>query len=143
LGCPVIYYDPFRTHPLGEPWVHVKKLEDLVKQADIITLHAPAQKDNNSILNGSLLGQCRRNVIIINTARGSLIDERGLINALDNGTVRAAGLDVLPKEPYEGPLLGYPQVIITPHVASNTVESREQMETEALVNLISALEEPV
>ena len=72
------------------------------------------------------------------TARGSLIDEKALIESLDTGIVSAAGLDVFSTEPYKGELLKYFQVIVTPHVASNTIESRQQMEMDAVEHIINA-----
>ena len=82
----------------------------------------------------------KKGVIIINTARGSLIDETALIQVISSGQVAAAGLDVFPNEPYTGKLLDFPQVVMTPHVASNTNESRQQMEIEAIRNMIEVLE---
>lgn len=140
LGCSVTYYDPYNPKPVSESWTKVSTIEELLTKADIITLHTPAQGNNRPLLTESLLARCRPNSIIINTARGSLIDENGLIKALDTGIVCAAGLDVLPQEPYSGRLLNYPQVVLTPHIASNTSESRSQMEKEALDNLVSAME---
>jgi D-3-phosphoglycerate dehydrogenase len=92
------------------------------------------------ILDEEAFHSIKRGVIIINTARGSLIDEDALLRAIHNGTVAGAGLDVFQTEPYRGPLLACPQVIATPHVASNTLESREEMENEAVGNLLEALE---
>jgi D-3-phosphoglycerate dehydrogenase len=84
---------------------------------------------------------CKTGVILINTARGSLVSEEDLVLALSEGKVSAAGLDVFSSEPYHGPLLSFPQVVMTPHVASNTAESRAEMEMEAVQNLISAFRE--
>jgi len=86
-----------------------------------------------------LLSHAKKGIIIINTARGSLIDEHALITSLESGKVAAAGLDVFAVEPYNGELLKFSQVIVTPHVASNTIEARMQMEEEAVNNLIEGL----
>jgi len=136
LGCRVIAYDPYRKDPAPGGIRLAPSLADLVAGVDILTLHATAQPGGGPILDGTLLGQCRRGVVIVNAARGSLIDEDALVRALEEGRVAAAGLDVFPREPYRGPLLRFPQVTATPHVASNTVETRREMEMEAVENLI-------
>lgn len=138
LGCKIQYYDPFLQSLPPDTWKSVPSLEDLVKTSDIISLHAPPNSDGSPLIDSSILKKCKNGVIIINTARGVLIDESALELAIQEGIVASAGLDVFSKEPYSGTLLKYPQVIITPHVASNTVESREQMEWEAVKNIIRA-----
>lgn len=139
MGCRICYYDPFSTTNPHPAWTRMKTLGDLLAKAEIITLHAPAQKDNAPIMNEEAFNQCRHGVLVINTARGSLVDETALYKALKTGRVAGAGLDVASREPYDGPLLGFPQVIVTPHVATNTVESRREMEMEAVNNLIKGL----
>lgn len=138
LGCRIQFYDPFLKSLPAESWTAVQSLEDLVKTSDIISLHAPPKNDGSPLIDAALLHKCRKGLIIINTARGALIDESALESAIREGIIASAGLDVFVKEPYSGILLKYPQVIITPHVASNTVESREQMEQEAVNNIINA-----
>jgi len=138
LGCSIIYFDPLRATAPQMQFRAVASLKELVESADIITLHTPAQE--KPVLTGEVFGCCKKGVIVINTARGSLIDEAALIAALESGTVSAAGLDVFPYEPYTGELLAFDSVIATPHVASNTIESRRQMEMEAVDNMLQALE---
>jgi D-3-phosphoglycerate dehydrogenase len=140
LGCRIIWHDPWCRDELPGSWVQKARLEDLLAEADIITIHAAAQENQKPILDQNSLSLCRNGVIIINTARASFIDEKALENALTTGRVSAACLDVQAKEPYDGPLLRSGNVIITPHVASNTLESRRQMEMEAVKNLADALE---
>lgn len=139
LGCSIIFFDPFISQTPNPTWEKAESLDKLLTCADIITLHVPAQKDNSPLLNREAFNQCRKGVIIVNTARGSLVDEQALFDALSSGKVAGAGLDVVIKEPYYGPLLSFPQVIITPHVASNTTESRRAMEHEAVENLIKTI----
>jgi D-3-phosphoglycerate dehydrogenase len=141
LGCRVLVHDPYREGP-DQPGVKfLASLEDLAGEADILTLHASAQPGGRPLLDGHLLSRCRRGIVIVNTARGSLIDEAALVHALEEGRVAAAGLDVFPSEPYSGPLLRFPQVIATPHVASNTTETRREMEMEAVENLLHGVGE--
>ncbi len=139
LGCSIAYFDP---SPRGTPratWRNVSSLQELAASSDILTLHTPAQPGNRPLIDAGILAGCKKGIIIINTARGSLIDEEAMISALDDGTIAGAGLDALPSEPYTGPLLFYPQVIATPHVASNTLETRGRMESEAVEQVIAAI----
>jgi D-3-phosphoglycerate dehydrogenase len=137
LGCTIYYYDPYiRSSPPSE-WISVPSLENLVSSIEVVSLHTSSQKEGSAIFDSRVFAQCRKGIIVINTARGSLIDERALVDALDAGIVAAAGLDVFSKEPYDGELLKYPHVIVTPHVASNTIESRQQMEMESVEHIIN------
>jgi D-3-phosphoglycerate dehydrogenase len=136
LGTKIVYYDPLVKKNMPEKWVQINNLDDLFQTADIISLHSSPQSGNLPVLDKNAFARCKAGVVIINTARGSLIDEKALIHALDSGIISSAGLDVVSIEPYKGPLLDYPQVVITPHVASNTVESRQQMEIEAVENML-------
>jgi len=140
LGCHIGYYDPFVEEPPRKSWQRSDSLTGLASGSDILTLHTPAQPDHRPLLDAAVLGSCRKGIIIINSARGSLIDEEAMISLLDNGTIAGAGLDVLPSEPYTGSLLSYPQVIATPHIASFTQETRSLMEQEAVAQIITALE---
>jgi len=139
LGCRIIYHDPFMTEKLDKAWRCADTLAELLENADIVSLHLPPQKDNKPILDKRAFEKCREGLVVINTARGSLIDEGALIQAIENGIIWGVGLDVFSFEPYTGKLLDYPQVVVTPHVASNTIESRQQMEMEAVNNLINEL----
>lgn len=78
---------------------------------------------------------------MLNAARGGLIDERALLESLNDGRIAGAWLDAFDEEPYRGPLTSYPQVILTPHVGSYTQECRRRMELEAVNNLLVALGE--
>jgi len=139
LGCAVSFFDPHPGGTPGKTWEPASSLRDLAAASDILTLHTPAQPGNLPLLDAPFFAACKRGIIIINTARGSLINEEAMMAALEDGTVAGAGLDVLPREPYSGPLLSCPQVIVTPHVASNTLETRARMELEAVEQAIGAL----
>lgn len=138
LGCRIGFYDPDSRAKAKKEWVSYPSLQKLAGDSDIITVHAAPQEDKGALLDKKFFSSCKKGVVLVNTARGSLVDEPALEEALANGTVSAAGLDVFATEPYCGPLLKYPQVVVTPHVASNTRESRQQMEMEAVDNLIKA-----
>jgi len=141
LGCKIRYYDPFVSDRKGIIGTRCELLEGLLRGSDIITLHTPPLPNNRPLLDERLFESCKKGCIIINTSRGSLLAEDGLLHALDSGRVSAAALDVFWNEPYHGPLLLRPEVIMTPHVASNTLESRWQMEKEAVENIFRAMQE--
>ena len=139
LGCKIMYYDPFMAGESNNKWRRAESLYELLENADIVTLHLPPQKENKPILDIKAFEKCREGLVVINTARGSLIDEDALVQAIEKGVIWGAGLDVFPNDPYTGKLLDYPQIVVTPHVASNTIESRQQMEIEAINNMINEL----
>jgi len=138
-GGKIWYFDPVAKNGLPDSWSRCDSLESLVADVDILSLHSPPLADKKPIIEEKLLSHAKKGMIIINTARGSLIDEAALTKALESGLVAGAALDVFSEEPYSGGLLKFPQVIVTPHVASNTHETRSQMEIEAVNNLIEGM----
>lgn len=139
LGCKIYFYDPFLPDNLDTKWIRMDTLHDMLKSVDIVTLHVPSQSDDKAIMDEEAFEYCKNGAVVINTSRGPLIDEDALIQAIEDGKVWGCGLDVFSHEPYDGKLLDYPQVVTTPHVASNTIESRQEMEKEAIENLINEL----
>ena len=111
-------------------------LRDALKEADIISIHSSGTA---CLLGKNEFELMKHGVYILNAARGEMIDEKELINALDTGKVAGAWLDTYSEEPYTGPLCNYPQVILTPHVGSYTKECRSSMEMEAVKNLLKGL----
>lgn len=136
FGCRISYFDPYTTQHANPAWKQQPSVKDLVRDIDILSLHASAAPDTPPIIDADVLSCCKKGIIIINTARGSLIDEVALADGLRSDQVSGAGLDVFRNEPYSGELLSFSQVVATPHVASNTTESRDEMEMEAADNLI-------
>ena len=119
LGMSVMVYDPYlEAAPVGR----LVGLDQLWAEADVISLHAPSTPETRHIINAASLAAMRPGVIIINCARGTLIDQEALLVALDSGRVAGAGLDVTDPEPLppDHPLLGRDTVVVTPHVASTT-----------------------
>ncbi len=119
LGMKILVYDPYlETAPVGE----LVGLDQLWASADVISLHAPATAETRHIINTDSLTAMRPGVVIINCARGALVDQEALLAALDSGHVGGAGLDVTEPEPLppDHPLLGRDNVVVTPHVASTT-----------------------
>lgn len=113
-------------------------MEDLLKHADFITLHVPAQ--DGYVIGKEELNMMKDNVGIINAARGGVIDEVALVEALDNGKVLFAGLDVFEKEPTpEIQLLMHPKISLTPHIGAATLEAQDRIGTELAEQIISLM----
>jgi len=110
-------------------------LDEALPQADIITIHSSGEE---CILNTREFSLMETGVFLLNAARGGLISEEALLEALREGKVAGAWLDTFTNEPYSGSLCQYQNVILTPHIGSYTYECRRQMETEAVENLIKA-----
>jgi D-3-phosphoglycerate dehydrogenase len=119
--------------------VEVCSLDRLLAEADIVTLHLPSQKGMGYFLDAPRIAAMKQNTVLVNTARGDLVDEGALLRALQEGRLAGAALDTFEKEPYTGPLAALPQVVLTPHMASYAVESRGTMEREAADNLVRGL----
>lgn len=114
-------------------------LEPLLSEADIVTLHMPSQKGAGHFLDAARIGLMKRGAVLVNTARGGLVDEAALAQAICDGRLGGAALDTYEKEPYAGPLAELPQVVLTAHMGSYAEESRGIMEREAADNLYKGL----
>jgi D-3-phosphoglycerate dehydrogenase len=129
LGMHVIAHDPFIAERAAQD-VDVKlvSLNDLYAAADVISLHATLNKTTRDMINREAFSQMKAGVLLVNCARGELVDEAALLAALESGKVAGAGLDVFREEPSKNlPLLGHPKVIATPHLAASTIEAQEQV----------------
>ena len=135
FGMKVIAYDAFGS---GDELV---SLEDLLAQSDVISLHCPLTKENTGLINKDTIAQMKDGVMIINTARGPLINEADLREALLAGKVQGAALDVVSVEPIreENVLLGVENCLITPHIAWAPKESRPRLMDVAVKNVESFL----
>lgn len=115
--------------------------ETLLTTSDILSLHAPATADTHHLLDAEALGKMRPGSYLINTARGTLVDEAALVRALTDGPLAGAGLDVYEREPALAPgLLDLPNVVLLPHIGSATPHTREWMVTLAARNVRAVLE---
>jgi len=123
LGMKIIGYNPPPRHE-SELIEYVDNLDDFLGRADFISLHVPSTPKTDNMVNAETISKMRDGVILINTARGSIIEEDALYDALQNGKVRAAALDVYQKEPYVGKLSELENTILTPHVAASTSEAQ-------------------
>lgn len=119
MGMTVLVYDPYLD---AAPMGRLVDLDQLWAESDVVSLHAPATAETRHIVNTDSLAAMRPGVVIINCARGALVDQEALLAALDSGHVAGAGLDVTEPEPLppDHPLLGRSNVVVTPHVASTT-----------------------
>lgn len=153
-GCNmnIVAYDPYITDERFSKF-GVKKcdtLEDLLKVSDLITLHTPKTAETYGMIGKKELELCKDGVYIVNAARGGLVNEKDLYDAIVSGKVAGAGIDVLDKEPgydkapenqdYENPLLGLDQVVITPHLGASTEEATYNVGTAVSDLVADALE---
>ncbi len=142
LGMRVVAYDPYvaaeRFRELGVD--RVGSLDDVYRVADFITLHSPSTDETRGMINADAIAKMRDGVRIVNAARGALIDEDALVEALRSGKVGAAALDVFSKEPYEGPLLELDNVVVTPHLAASTEEAQDRAGVIVAEQVAAALE---
>ncbi len=138
----VIAFDPFvsaeRYRELGVE--KAENSEEIYAQADFITIHLPKTPETQNWLNAEAFAQMRDGVRILNVARGGLIDEAALKDALDSGKVGGAALDVFPSEPMtENPLFGNPKVIVTPHLGASTAEATDRAGYQSAEQVVAAL----
>lgn len=128
MGMKVIAYNRSR-HPEGEAIGEYVALDTLLKEADIISLHCPLTAENTELINAGTIAQMKDGVTLINTARGGLLNEQDVADALRSGKLKAAAVDVVSSEPIKknNPLLTAPNCIITPHMAWAPIESRQRI----------------
>lgn len=141
FGMQVLIYSKSR-HALESGFKYVNSLTELIENADIISLNCPLDANNEKMINAETLALFKENSVLINTARGGLIDEFALAKALNDGRIAGAGLDVLASEPPKknNPLIGAKNVVITPHVAWATIEARSALMQIAYNNLKSFID---
>lgn len=132
---PIVACDPVR----GDNQVRYSELDEMLGDADIISLHLPYAKSAHHLIGEAQLAKLRPDAIVVNTARGGLIDEAALVRHLETRPAAGAYLDCFEQEPYDGPLARLPNAVLTSHIGSYAREARARMETEAVENLIAAL----
>lgn len=143
----IIYYNRCRDEEfekeLGATYV---SMEELIKKADVVSLHVPLTEDTKYLIGEKELNSMKKTAILINTARGPVVDEKALVKALKNKTIAGAGLDVFENEPQlEEGLTELDNVVVVPHIGSATKETRENMGIMAAENIIRVLKggEPI
>jgi len=113
----------------------------LLAESDFVSLHCPLTPETRHLINAGRLRQMKPTAVLINTARGEVVDQEALIEALRQGTIAYAGLDVTTPEPLpaDSPLLALPNVTVLPHIGSASISARERMATMAAENLMAGL----
>ena len=140
FGTTAIVHDPHVDEVDAE--VRMVPFETLLQEADIVSLHLPYSAGSHHLINRERLAMMKQGAILINAARGGLVDEVALAEALENGSLAGAGLDVYEEEPYgDGPLTEASNLVMTAHMGSYAREARRMMELEAAENLRDALED--
>ncbi len=137
LGSTVLVHDKYPS--AAEEGVNFCSLDHLITNSDLISLHVPYAPDTRHLLNGQRLSSMKTGALVVNTARGGLIDEAALCAVLTSGHLAGAALDCFEEEPYKGPLSTLDQVILTAHMGSYASEARVLMEREAADNLLQGL----
>jgi D-3-phosphoglycerate dehydrogenase len=142
LEMKVVAYDPFvakeRFRELGVE--RVETPEEIYAAAEFLTLHLPLTPETTHSINADVFAKLRDGVRLVNAARGELVDEAALVDALQSGKVAAAALDVFSSEPYSGPLLGLDNVVATPHLAASTEEAQDRAGVIVAEQVVAALE---
>jgi D-3-phosphoglycerate dehydrogenase len=138
FGATVLAHDPYLKKSAWPVYVRlIERLEDGLAQADAVSLHASGE---SCILDAAAFSRMKDGVVVLNSARGGLIDENALAAALDSGKVGGVWLDAFWEEPYHGRLTQYQQALLTPHTGTYTRQCRLDMETAAVRNLLRDLE---
>jgi lactate dehydrogenase-like 2-hydroxyacid dehydrogenase len=139
FGMRVVYTDPYPPPPEVAAALGAEQrgsIEAVLEEADFVSLHCPATPETRHLMNAARFGRMKRSAYLINTARGDVVDEAALVEALSSGRIAGAGLDVYEREPQvSAALLGMENVVLLPHLGSATEETRVAMGMRALDNL--------
>ena len=145
LGMKVIFYDVETKLPMGNAR-DTKSLKELMSEADVITLHVPETPQTKNLINKNNIKYCKRGAIIINYARGEVMDLDALRKAIEAGQIGGAAVDVFPHEPekigdvFTSPLQGLPNVLLTPHIGGSTEEAQQNIGEDVSTKLLNYLE---
>jgi D-3-phosphoglycerate dehydrogenase len=130
FGMRVLGYDPFLPPEVAERLgIELATLEEIWPEADFLTVHAPLTERTHHLVGREALAACKPGLRLVNCARGGLVDEQALLDALDSGRVAGAALDVFEQEPLpaDSPLRGHPGLVLTPHLGASTTEAQEKV----------------
>ena len=145
LGMKVLFYDTETKLPLGNA-IAAKNMKEVLSNSDIISLHVPETGQTKNLINRNNLKYCKKGAILLNYARGEVVDLKALSEALKEGAISGAGIDVYPWEPekngdhFETPIQGLPNVILTPHIGGSTEEAQQNIGEDVSVKLFQYLE---
>lgn len=142
FGCSVYYYDSAPSLLAQKAGVHYcASLEAMLPQVDIVSLHVPLMPETTHYINAHMLSRMKPTALIVNTARGPIIDEQALITALHKKTIAGAALDVFEEEPHiPRALRRMPNVVLTPHIGSARITTRTEMVHKVVQSVIDVLE---
>ncbi len=141
LGMNVYFYDVETKLPLGNAQ-QVNTLEELLRSCDVISLHVPENPSTKNLMSAERIAQLKQDSILVNAARGTVVDIDALAAALEAGKIRGAAVDVFPVEPasadevFESPLRKFDNVLLTPHIGGSTVEAQENIGTEVALKFV-------
>jgi len=138
FGCEIGYYDSITIAGSKALKIERMEMDELLRESDIVTIHVSG-KYEKPLLGAKEIEMMKKGTWLVNAARGGVVDEEALLNALKNGRLAGAALDVFEKEPYNGPLKKLENIILTPHIGSYAKEARVEMEMQAARNLIEGL----
>ncbi len=143
FGMRVRYYNASGPKPEAEAATGARfaELDMLLAESDYVSLHCPLNADTRHLINAAALAKIKRGAVLVNTARGGVVDQTALYAALTTGRLSAAGLDVTDPEPLpaDSPLLQLENVVLAPHIASGSLQARTRMATMAAENLLAGL----
>ena len=139
FGMRLLAFDPYPSAAALDMGVEYVDLETLYRESDVISLHCPLTDENRGMINSETLAHCKRNAILVNTARGGLIHDESLLAALRDGTLHSAALDSFTHEPLTAPHLwqSVENVVISPHIGGVTAASYIRMGTVAASNILA------
>lgn len=146
LGMSVLYHDIIPKLPIGNAQP-ASSLEDLLERAEVVSLHVPATPATKGMIGAEQIARMQPGAFLINNARGNVIDHGALVEALDEGRLGGAAIDVFPEEPtsgdatFESPLAGRDNVLLTPHIGGNTQEAQAAIASEVGQKLVRFLRE--
>ena len=136
FGVRILATDP---HPKPAPAYSFVPLEQLLRESDIVTLHTALSAETRGMLGREQIGMMKQGAVLVNTARGALVDEEALYDALKAGKLAGAGIDVYSEEPYSGKLCELENVVLTPHLGSDTAEGQARVGKELIERLSEVL----
>jgi D-3-phosphoglycerate dehydrogenase len=142
LKMRVVAYDPFVAPEVAaQRGIEMVSLDELLASSDVITVHVPKNKETENLIDAKAIGKMKDKVILINCARGGIIDEKALADACRNGKVRAAAVDVFTKEPAlpDNPLLEVQNIVCTPHLGAATAEAQENVAVDIAHQIVAYL----
>jgi len=146
FGCKILYYDTLRDESFEKELgvEYVSSLDELMKNSDVVTIHVPLCEATKYLINTNNLSLMKNTGYLINTSRGAVINEKDLVLALQNKTIKGCALDVFENEPViSQELFSMPNVILTPHIAASSDEAHKMMIDMAINNVIEVLEDKI